>query len=165
MGELYEINLQSEWLHRIPKLLTLRSMIPLNFLDHNHCNESWQGAVQASKFPSTAFPMSGPSNQGQMRCNNLVISSTTSQIGKNPHNFSSASSLPTPLGDSRGDIEGQDGFIGNIVHTANFTARQRWEEHGKDNQGLNQYSNAINSFVSANAINSLNQSLDQNNAG
>lgn len=149
-----------------PKAFDLGINDSSNFLDHNHCSESWHGAVQSSKFPSTALPMIQPPNHGQMHCNNLVSAPTSSLIGNHCHEFASTSTLPTSLGDSRGDVQGQDGLIGNIVHPTNFTANQRWEEHGKDyNHSLNQNFSATNSLLSANStMASLHQNLDQNNA-
>lgn len=141
-----------------PKAFDLGINDSSNFLDHNHCSESWHGAVQSSKFPSTALPMIQPPNHGQMHCNNLVSAPTSSLIGNHCHEFASTSTLPTSLGDSRGDVQGQDGLIGNIVHPTNFTANQRWEEHGKN-------FSATNSLLSANStMASLHQNLDQNNA-
>lgn len=135
-----------------------------NFVDHNRSNESWQVAVQSSKFSSTALPMSEPSSNCQTHSNNLGIPSTTTQIGNNLHDFSSACAFSAPLADSR-DVQGQDGLIGNIVQTTNYTANQRWDEHKKDyNHNMNQNFGVLNSLVSANSstMGSLNQSLGQN---
>ncbi|KAL5547412.1 hypothetical protein UlMin_002643 [Ulmus minor] len=123
-----------------------------NFLDNNRCNESWQGAAQSSQFPSTAIPMNQPLNIGQLQSNNLGFSSTSSQIGYNPHDFSSSSVLPAPLADSR-DIQGQVGLIGN-----NFQASNHYNQRSHQIR-------ATNSLGSANTIaGSSNQSLYQNNA-
>ena len=138
---------------------------PSNFLYPNRCNESWQVAVQSLKFPSTALPMSEPSNHSQIHSNNFGCSSTTTQIGKNPHDFSSTSTFPAPLEDSR-TAQGQDGLIGNILQTTNYSPKQRWDEHKTDyNQNLNQNFPAINSLVSANStMNAINTSLGQKSA-
>ena len=117
-----------------------------NFLDHNRRTETWQGAVQSTTFTSTALPMSEPSNHSQMRPNNLAIPSTASHIGNNALDFSSATSLSTPLADTRGDLLG-------IVQNSNFSARQAFV--GDHNHNMNAYLSTINS---------LNQTLDQNNA-
>ncbi|PON52371.1 Two-component response regulator [Parasponia andersonii] len=133
-----------------------------NFLDHNRCNESWQVAVQSSKFPSTALPMSEPSNRGQMHSNDLGISSTTTQIGNKPNDISSASAFLAPLADSR-NVQGQDGLIGHFVQTTNYRVSQGWDGQTKNyNHNLNQNFSASSSLVSSNStMEYINQGLGQ----
>ncbi|KAH7546208.1 hypothetical protein FEM48_Zijuj01G0176200 [Ziziphus jujuba var. spinosa] len=137
-----------------------------NSLNHNPCSERWQGAVKLSKFQSNALPMSGSFDHGGLHSSNLGISSSSPQIGNNPHDFSSTSVPLGPLEEPRVDVQGEEGLIGNIVQTVNFTQKQWWEEHKQDyNCYLNQTFGSINSLVSANRnLSPLSQSLDQSNA-
>ncbi|XP_040999120.1 two-component response regulator ARR12-like isoform X1 [Juglans microcarpa x Juglans regia] len=137
-----------------------------NFLDHNRSNESWQSAIQLSRFSSNAVPLREPFNHNQFPYNNFVISSTGPCTTNGPIDFSSRSAVSAPLEDSRGDAYCQEGLMGNVVQDMNYTLKQRWEEHKQDcNQNLNHTVNTINSMVSANGIISpLGRSLDQNNA-
>ncbi|KAK9275968.1 hypothetical protein L1049_023244 [Liquidambar formosana] len=135
-----------------------------NFLDQGRCNENWQSAVQLSKFPSNTLPLGEPFNYNQLTPNNYSdnISSTGPSIQSNPIDFSSTSAVSAPLEDSRGDMQCQAGFIGNVVQNMNFPPKQRWEEHRQD------YTHNLNnvfstSLVPANGVvGSLSQSLDQN---
>ncbi|KAL6274973.1 hypothetical protein ACE6H2_025665 [Prunus campanulata] len=140
--------------------------ISSNFLDDNRCSESWQVAVQLSKFPSNDLPMSEPFDHGQLHANNLGLSSTRPQIGNSPNDFSSLSVLPGPAEELRGNMWNQEGLIGDVVPTMDCTPKQRWEEHKQDyNHNLNLTFSATNPTVSANVIVSpLSQSLDQSDA-
>ncbi|XP_062078331.1 two-component response regulator ARR12-like [Humulus lupulus] len=143
----------------LPESFDSESRGSSNFLDHNRCSESWQVAVQSSKFPPTALPMSEPSNHGHIHTNNLGIPSTSAQIGNNPRAFSSTSAFLAPLAGTR-DGQGHGDFIGNVVQSTNYTEKQRWGNHK-----LNQNFGALNSMVSANnTMGSLNQTLGQNSA-
>lgn len=137
-----------------------------NFLDNNRSNESWQGVVQLSRFSSNALPLSEPFIHDQLHSNNLSMSSTSPHIGNSPISFPSRSAVSAPLGDSRGDAQCQEGFIGNVVQNMNYTSKQRWEEQKQNyNQNFNHPVGAINSLVSANGIvRPLGRSLEQNNA-
>jgi two-component response regulator (ARR-B family) len=137
-----------------------------NFLDNNRSNESWQSAVQLSRFSSNALPLSEPFNHDQLLSNNLSISCTSPHIGNSPISFPSTSSVSAHLEDSRGDVQCQEGLIGNVVQNMNYTSKQRWEEQKQNyNQNLNHTVSAVNSLVSANRIVSpLGRSLEQNNA-
>uniref|UniRef100_A0A6N2N419 Two-component response regulator n=1 Tax=Salix viminalis TaxID=40686 RepID=A0A6N2N419_SALVM len=129
-----------------------------NFLDHSRCDDSWQGAVQLSAFPSFRHD---PLPSSTLRDN---ISSTTSHIVNSPIDFSSTGSLRAPLEDSRVDMQGQTDFIGNIFqNTTNYISKNRWEENSQNyNPGLNGSFGAMNSLVSGNASSgALNQSMDQ----
>ncbi|KAH0970170.1 hypothetical protein GBA52_022326 [Prunus armeniaca] len=140
--------------------------ISSNFLDDNRCSESWQVAVQLSKFPSNDLPMSEPFDHGQLHANNLGLSSTRPEIGNSPNDFSSLSVLPGPAEELRGNMWNQEGLIGDVVPTMDCTPKQRWEEHKRDyNHNLNLTFSATNPTVSANVIVSpLSQSLDQSDA-
>ncbi|KAF2309883.1 hypothetical protein GH714_005482 [Hevea brasiliensis] len=135
-----------------------------NFLDHSRCTENWQGAVQLSKFQTNSLPLSEPFSHDPLSSSNLRgnISSTSSQIGNSPNDFSSSSVLATPL-DSRVDMEGQTDLIGNIVQNTSYNSRQRWEEHSQDyNPNLNNSFSTINTMVSGNGgVGSLSHSMDQ----
>ncbi|KAJ9141114.1 hypothetical protein P3X46_031689 [Hevea brasiliensis] len=135
-----------------------------NFLDHSRCTENWQGAVQLSKFQTNSLPLSEPFSHDPLSSSNLRgnISSTSSQIGNSPNDFSSSSVLATPL-DSRVDMEGQTDLIGNIVQNMSYNSRQRWEEHSQDyNPNLNNSFSTINTMVSGNGgVGSLSHSMDQ----
>ncbi|KAG2665133.1 hypothetical protein I3760_16G116000 [Carya illinoinensis] len=137
-----------------------------NFLDHNRSNESWQNAIQLSRFSSNSLPLSEPFNHNQFPSNNFVISSTGPCTAKCPIDFSSTSAVSAPLGDSRGDAHCQEGLMGNVVQDMNYTLKQRWEEQKQGcNQNLNHTVNTINSVVSVHGIISpLGHCLDQNNA-
>lgn len=137
-----------------------------NFLDHNRCSESWKGAVQLSKFPSNALPISVPFDHGRLHSSNSGISSSSPQIGNNPHDFSSTSAPLGPLEEPRGDVQCEEGLFGNIVQPINYTQKQRWEEHKQDyNHYLYQTYGASNSLVSTNRnLSPFSQSLDQSNA-
>ncbi|OAY31803.1 two-component response regulator ARR12 isoform X2 [Manihot esculenta] len=135
-----------------------------NFLDHSRCTENWQGAVQLSKFQTNSLPLSEPFSHDPLSNSNLRdnISSTSSQIGNSPNDFSSSNMLATPL-DSRVDMQGQTDLIGNVVQNLNFNSRQRWEDHSQDyNPNLiNSFGNA-NSMVSSNGVVvSWNQGVEQ----
>lgn len=135
-----------------------------NFLDHSRCTENWQGAVQLSKFQTNSLPLSEPFSHDPLSNSNLRdnISSTSSQIGNSPNDFSSSNMLATPL-DSRVDMQGQTDLIGNVVQNLNFNSRQRWEDHSQDyNPNLiNSFGNA-NSMVSSNGVvGSWNQGVEQ----
>lgn len=137
-----------------------------NFLDQNRCSESRQGAVQLSKFPSNALPTSGPLDQGHLHSSNFGISSISPQIGNNPHDLSSTCALSCPLDTPRGDLQCEEGLIGNMVPATSYLQKQSWEEH---KQGYNHYMNqtfsAINSLASANSNQGpLSHSLHQGKA-
>jgi two-component response regulator (ARR-B family) len=151
---------------RTPDSFNVRSGGSSNFLDNNRSNESWQGAVQLSRFSSTSLPLSEPFNQDQLLSNNSNISSTSPHIGNSPISFPSTSAVSAPLEDSRGNTQCQEGFIGNVVQNMNYTSKQRWEEQKQNyNQNLNHTVSAVNFTVSANGIVSpFGRSLEQNNA-
>lgn len=135
-----------------------------NFVNHNRSDESWQGAVQLSRFSSNALPLSEPFNHDQMASNNLGISSTSPHIGNSPIEFPSTNLVSGRLEDS-GDVC-QEGLIGNVVHNMTYTSKQRWEEYKQDyNPNMNHSFSDINSMVSNSGIVSpLGRSLDQNSA-
>ncbi|KAF7806503.1 two-component response regulator ARR12-like [Senna tora] len=123
-----------------------------NFLDYARCSESWQGAVQLSRFPSNSLPLNETFNNDQLPPSCLNVSSS---------DFSSV-----PLDDPQGELQCQEGLIGNVVQSSSFTPRQNWELHKQDyNQNLNCTFNSVNSFVSSSGVTStFEQSLNQSNA-
>ncbi|XP_054821782.1 two-component response regulator ARR18 [Prosopis cineraria] len=133
-----------------------------NLLDHARCNESWQGAVQLSKFPSNSLPLNETFTNDQLPSSSLNVSSSNTYIRNNAVDFSSA----VPLDDLRGQLQSQDGLIGNVVQSSSYASRQNWELHKQDyNQNMNCNFNIVNSLVSSNEVTStLGQSLNQNNS-
>ncbi|GAV79977.1 Response_reg domain-containing protein/Myb_DNA-binding domain-containing protein [Cephalotus follicularis] len=136
---------------------------PSNFLDHNRCNDSWQGAVQLSKFPSNSLSLTEPFSHDPLLPNNLRdnVSLASSHIGNNPMDFSSSMAVSEPLADSRVDIQGHTGLIGNVIQ--NYATKQRWEEHRPDyRSSLNNSFSPVNSLVSPNAFSvPLSESMNQ----
>ncbi|KAF3452982.1 hypothetical protein FNV43_RR03415 [Rhamnella rubrinervis] len=137
-----------------------------NFLDQNRCSESRQGAVQLSKLPSNALPTSGPLNQCHLHSSSFGISSTSPQIGNNPHDLSSTCALSCPLDTPRGDVQCEEGLIANMVPATSYTQTQRWEEHKQEySHYMDQTFSAINSLASANSNQGpLSHSLHQGKA-
>lgn len=132
-----------------------------NFLDYTRCNESWQGAVQLSKFPSNSVPLNDTFNNDNLSPCSINVSSSD----YNPVEFSSVGAIPVPLEYPRGELQCQEGLIGNVVQSS-FAPRENWELHKQDyNQNLNCAFNSVNSLVSSNGVTStFGQSLNQNNA-
>ncbi|XP_015577477.2 two-component response regulator ARR12 isoform X2 [Ricinus communis] len=134
-----------------------------NFLDHSRCNESWQGAVQLSKF-STTLPLSEPFSHDALSTSNFRdnMSSTNSRMVNSPTDYSSSAVLASPL-DTRVDMQGQTGFAGNVVQSTSYNSRQRWEEHGQDyNPNLSNSFSTINPLVSGNGVlGSLSHCIDR----
>ncbi|KAK4257521.1 hypothetical protein QN277_007098 [Acacia crassicarpa] len=133
-----------------------------NFLDYTQCNESWQGAVQLSKFPSNSLPLKETFTDDQLPSNVLNVSSSNTYISNNPVDFSSA----VPLEDPKGELQCQEGLIGNVVQSSSYTMGQSWELHKQDyNQNMSCNFNAVNSLFSSNGIiSTMDQSLNQNNS-
>ncbi|XP_028754041.1 two-component response regulator ORR24-like [Neltuma alba] len=133
-----------------------------NLLDYTRSNESWQGMVHLSKFPSNSLPLNETLTNDQLPSNSLNVSSSNTYINNNPVDFSSA----VPLEDVRGELQCQEGLIGNVVQSSRYTLRQTWELQKQDyNQNMNCNFNAVNSLVSSNGITSnMGQSLNQNNS-
>nr|XP_011460283.1 PREDICTED: two-component response regulator ARR12 [Fragaria vesca subsp. vesca]XP_011460333.1 PREDICTED: two-component response regulator ARR12 [Fragaria vesca subsp. vesca] len=100
-----------------------------NFLDYNRCSENIQGGAQSSSFSSNALPMSERFNRGQIHTNNLGVCSSRPQIGNTLNDFSSVSALSAPVDELRGNVENQEGLIGDVVPTLTYMPKQRWEEH------------------------------------
>ncbi|RDX75552.1 Two-component response regulator ORR22, partial [Mucuna pruriens] len=122
-------------------------------LDYNRCNKSWQGAPHISNFPAS---------NDQLSQNNLNFSSFTFCGGNSAVDFSSASAIAVPLEDARGELQCQEGLLGNILLASHY---QSWEaDKGGCNKDTRQTFNSINSVVSLNGdTSSLGHSLDQNN--
>lgn len=137
-----------------------------NFLDYNRCSESFQGGAQLSTFPSNSLPMSEPFIHSQLLADNLGVSSSRPQMGNTLNDFSSVSALSAPVDELRGNIQNQEGLIGDVVPTINYTPTQRWEEHKRDyDHDWNQTFRTINSLGSTLGVDGLvSQSLDQNDA-
>ncbi|KAJ4826057.1 hypothetical protein Tsubulata_048120 [Turnera subulata] len=136
-----------------------------NFLDHSRCNENWQGAVQLSTYPSNTLPLNDTFRHDPLSSTNLkdTLSSNSSHNGNSPIEFSSSGALTAPLENSRFDMQGQTGFIGNVVQNVNYTPRLRWEEHNQGyNPNLNNPLGSANSLISGNVfVGSLSHSMDQ----
>ncbi|KAI9117543.1 hypothetical protein K1719_011709 [Acacia pycnantha] len=132
------------------------------FLDYTRCNESWQGAVQLSKFPSNSLPFNENFTDDQPPSNVLNVSSSNTYVSNNPVDISSA----VPLEDLRGELQCQEGLIGNVVQSSRNMMRQSWELHKQDyNQNMSCNFNAVNSLFSSNGIiSTMDQSLNQNNS-
>ncbi|KAI4335585.1 hypothetical protein L6164_014220 [Bauhinia variegata] len=137
-----------------------------DLLDYNRCNESWQDAVQLSKFPANPLPLDETFNNGQLPPSSLSIPSTSPRIGNNSVYFSSTSALAVPLEDARGDPRCQEGLIGNVVQSSSYPLQQRWEEDKQDyNQNMNRAFDSMNPLVQSNGVQSSSGlSFNQNNA-
>uniref|UniRef100_A0A5B6YVB1 Putative two-component response regulator ARR12 n=1 Tax=Davidia involucrata TaxID=16924 RepID=A0A5B6YVB1_DAVIN len=137
-----------------------------NFLDHGRCNENWQSPIQLSKFPSNSLSLSKPFNHNQLLPNNLRenASSTGPHTQNSPLDFSSTITVAAPLEDSRGEMQCQAGFVGDIVQQMNQVPSQMWGEHKQDyNQNSNHIFSTLNSLVPANSfVGPLSQSFGQN---
>lgn len=136
-----------------------------NLLDYTRRNESWQGAVQLSKFPSNSLPLNETFNNNQLPPSSLNVSSSNTHIDNNPVEFSSASAIAAPLEGPRDELQCQEGLIGNVVQSSSYTPTQKWELHKQDyNQNMNCTFNSVNPLVSSNGVtSSLGQSLNQFN--
>ncbi|KAA8535310.1 hypothetical protein F0562_030313 [Nyssa sinensis] len=137
-----------------------------NFLDHDRCNENWQSAIQLPKFSSNSLLLNEPFNHNQLPSNNLREnpSSTGPHTQNSPLDFSSTNTVTAPLDDSRGEMQCQAGFVGDIVQQMNQAPSQMWGEHKQDyTQNSNHVFRTLNSLVSANSfVSPLSQSLGQN---
>lgn len=123
-----------------------------NILDHNRCDESWQGGAQLSKFPSNSLPRCEPFGHDQIHSNSLNgnLSSTISQITNNPVDLSSSITASMHLDDSRGGVQCQTGLIDNVVQNINY------------NHNVNNSISPGNSLAYVNCgMGPLSQSLDQ----
>ncbi|XP_050378160.1 two-component response regulator ARR12 [Argentina anserina] len=137
-----------------------------NFLDYSRCSENFQGGAHLFSFPSNAMSMSDPFNHGQMHADNLGVCSSRPQIGNSLNEFSSVSALSASGDELRGNVQNQEGLIGDVVPTLNYMSKQRWEEHEPGyNHQLNQTFSAITSPGSTLGIDGpVIHSLDQNDA-
>ncbi|KAK7329968.1 hypothetical protein VNO77_24151 [Canavalia gladiata] len=124
-----------------------------NMLDYNRCKESWQSSAQISNFPANTSSVGNVFNNDQLPQNSLHFSSSTFHGRNNPVDFSSTSAIAVPLEDARGELQCQEGLLGNILLASCY------------NNDISRTFNSKNSLISPNGISSsLGHSLDQNNS-
>ncbi|CAL0304924.1 unnamed protein product [Lupinus luteus] len=138
-----------------------------NLLGYNRCNENWQSAAQLSKFPANSLPLCEAFNNDELHPAGINVSNSNTPMGNSSVDFSSRMANSVPLENSRSEMQGQEGFIGNILQpSSSYTPRQRWEEHILEyKQNMSRPFDSVNSQVSHIGVtNSTGHSLNQNNS-
>ncbi|XP_010275724.1 PREDICTED: two-component response regulator ORR24-like [Nelumbo nucifera] len=158
-----------------------------HLVDPGRCNDNWQSAAPLTGFSASPLPSSNPFNHGDLSASNLRdnISSTSSHVGNNPLDISATSVVPTPLQDSRRNVQCQSsgpsgncaqhdntkfsnfgGFNNSISESMTYAPKQRWEDHKQDytDRSNLMFSSLNSSLPSHGVVNPLNQSLGQNSA-
>lgn len=151
--------------HSSVSFASLNSELSSPLPDHRRLNDNWSTA-QSSGIQSNSFSLNDTFKQATMQPSNLRdnMSTMALQIGCDPCNVSSVSSISTQSQDLRADVQCRTNLISsNAGQVSNNAPAQRWDDHDQDGS---YHSNvmSINSMIPVNGtVGPLGQHLEPKN--
>lgn len=144
---------------------SLNSEFSSHLPDHSRLNDNWSTAAQSSVIQSNSFPLSDCFKLATLHPSNLRnnMSTLALQIGNNPCDVSSITSVSTQSRDSRADIQCQANMIS--CNSRQNAPPQGWDDHKQDGPyHSNVMCSTVNSTIPVNgALDPLDQGLDPKN--
>ncbi|KAK7838251.1 two-component response regulator arr10 [Quercus suber] len=153
--------------HSSVSFASLNSGLSSPLPDHRRLNDNWSTA-QSSGIQSNSFSLNDTFKQATMQPSNLRdnMSTMALQIGCDPCNVSSVSSISTQSQDLRADVQCRTNLISsNAGQVSNNALAQRWDDHDQDGSyHSNVMCSSINSMIPVNGtVGPLGQHLGPKN--